>query len=74
MNPDCVWWGVSYPAVAPETLGQTRHRAIKGLVPPRSFVRVFCLNVWVFEYVFVDHSLMMWCYNRWSSGPPSRGS
>ena len=36
---------VSNPAVAPETRGQTRHRATKGLVPPRLFVRFVCLNM-----------------------------
>ena len=36
---------VSCLAVAPKTGGQTRLRAIQGLVPPRSFARLFCLNI-----------------------------
>lgn len=49
---------VSCPAVAPKTGGQTRHRTIQGLVPPRSFVRLFCLNMSLSRYEFIDQFLM----------------
>lgn len=50
---------VSSPAVAPNTEAQTRHRAMKGLLLPRSFVRVFCLSIQVFEHNSIDRSLML---------------
>ena len=37
--------GVYHPAVAPETLGQTRHRARKGHRPTRPFARLLCLSM-----------------------------
>ena len=50
---------VSCPAVAPKTGGQTRHQAINGLLLPRSFVRVFCLSIQLFEHNSIDRSLML---------------
>ena len=55
---------VSCPAVAPKTGGQTRHRAIlciQGLVPPRSFVRLFHLNISLSRQESSDRFLMSWC-------------